>query len=246
MLWSRAGVMTPHIKCQLAEASSGGSTCWKRLQTPEKVDRSHRGIFLTLKPWSPYQTSVARDDVGTIIANAFLQMCSPFRLGLARSSLASAFWEHLSHWGWRSGSVQLCHLVRWSQYFTCANGDKRVNVRAACTSFHRNQFSHAALIVEVLLAHLIAGPWLIVIHGYIARPDYKNLPLVCNKKKNLKLLIDQHVFLRKWEQSARYVLHREGRHSSLVRRFCDSSALIYFRFFFFSSEASIINQRFEK
>lgn len=218
MLWSRAGMVTSHIKCQLAKASpfsSHCSTCWKPFQNPEKVDHSYRDIFLTLKPWSSYQTNVARDDDGTVTANAFLQMCSPFRFGLAHSSLASAFWEHLSDWGWRFGSVQLCHLIWWSQYFTCTNGDKRVNVRAARTSCHRNQFSHAALIVEVLLAHLIIGPWLIAIHGYTARPDYKNLPLVHNKK-NLKLLIDQPVFLRKWEQSDMCCTRREGTARSCV------------------------------
>lgn len=59
-----------------------------------------------------------------VTANAFLQMCIPFCFGLAHTSLAFGFWERLSDWGWRPGTMQLCHLTRWSQYFTCTNSDR--------------------------------------------------------------------------------------------------------------------------
>lgn len=48
----------------------------------------------------------------------------PFSFGLAHTSLAFAFWGRLSDWGRRPGPMQLCHLPRWSQYFTHASSDR--------------------------------------------------------------------------------------------------------------------------
>lgn len=100
---------------------------WKTLQWPEKAGHSHRGIFLTLKPWFPLSNTSGQRwcwGLHPVPANAFLQMYIPFCFGLAHTSLAFAFWGHQSDLGPGPGPMQLCHLPQWSQYFTCASSDR--------------------------------------------------------------------------------------------------------------------------
>lgn len=137
--------------------SSHYSTCWKPLQKQETPPKT--GIFLTLKPWSPYRTYMARGGVGAVscyskclpadVHPILLWPCSHL---LSTYFLVMSKWRRVKAWP----HVALPSHLMESLFHPCYQW-QRLNVRAACTSFHRNQFSHKALILEVLLPHLIVG-----------------------------------------------------------------------------------------
>lgn len=150
-------------KWQLAQASlfiSHSSACWKTLQLT-RISRSfsqrHFSYSEALIPLIKHLWPEVMLGAASCSSKCFPADVPPILLWPCSHPLSICFLgtsEWLRARAWPHAALPSPSME--SVFHLCQHW-QRLNVRAACTGFHRNQFSHAALILEVLLSHLIVG-----------------------------------------------------------------------------------------